>query len=187
MYREHLRRVIGYLKRALRKEQRLTVEESNQLLQLSEAIIDYGRMIRAYHELSAPYVIIEITELERRFRETPQTIKDALLLLRDIGRAEPADLDGCWKLRLAGPLPSGREGLHSAPRHSHTQAGKQMRSPSDKKTSGNIEGPKRPYVRPQLSRLTLAEAKTKLLAEGIPGDAVGQEMLRRIEQLSEKN
>lgn len=27
MYREHLRRVIGYLKRALRMEQKLTVEE----------------------------------------------------------------------------------------------------------------------------------------------------------------
>jgi hypothetical protein len=49
MYRDHLRRVIGHLKRALRMEQRLTVEEFYQLLQLSEAIIDYGRMIQAYY------------------------------------------------------------------------------------------------------------------------------------------
>jgi len=41
-------------------------------------------------------------------------------------------------------------------------------------------------VRPQLSGLLLAEARTKLQAKLIPGDAVGQEMLRRIEQLSEK-
>jgi hypothetical protein len=62
-----------------------------------------------------------------------------------------------------------------------------MRSTSDKKTSSSdIKGPKRPYVRPQLSQLTLAEARTKLQAEVIPGDAGGQEMLRRIEQLSEK-
>jgi hypothetical protein len=61
-----------------------------------------------------------------------------------------------------------------------------MKSTSDKKVSSNIKGPKRPYVRPQLSWLTLAEAKTTLLAEGIPRDAVGQQMLRRIEQLSEK-
>jgi hypothetical protein len=59
-----------------------------------------------------------------------------------------------------------------------------MRSTSDKKTSSDIKGPKRPYVRPQLSRLSLAEVRTKLQAEGVPGDAVGQEMLRRIEQLS---
>jgi hypothetical protein len=42
MYWEHLRRAIGHLKRALRKEQGLTPEEFNQRLQLSEAIIDYG-------------------------------------------------------------------------------------------------------------------------------------------------
>jgi hypothetical protein len=120
MYREHLRRVLGHLERALRKEQRLTVEEFNQLHQLSEAIIDYGRTIRTFHHCSVPEVIVEIPELARRFRETPQTIKDALRLLRDIGRAEPADLDGCWKLHLEGTVPSGREGFHSATRHSHT-------------------------------------------------------------------
>ena len=60
-----------------------------------------------------------------------------------------------------------------------------MRSTMDKKTSSNLEKPKRPYVRPQLSRLSLAEAKMKLQGEVIPGDAVGQEMLRRIEQSSE--
>ena len=60
-----------------------------------------------------------------------------------------------------------------------------MTSTMDKKTSSNIEKPKRPYVRPQLSRLSLAEAKMKLQGEVIPGDAVGQEMLRRIEQSSE--
>ena len=60
-----------------------------------------------------------------------------------------------------------------------------MRSTSDKKTSNNIERPKRLYVRPQFSQLSLAEARTKLQAEVIPGNAVGQEMLRRIEQLSE--
>jgi hypothetical protein len=119
VYREHLSRVIGHLKRALRLEQRLTVEESYQLLQLSEAIIEHGRMIQAYLESSVPNVIVGIPELARRFRETPQTIKDALLLLRDMGRAEPIHLGGCWKLKLAGTLPSGREGVQSATRHSH--------------------------------------------------------------------
>ncbi len=112
--------MLGHLKRALRMEQRLTVEEFNQLLQLSEAIIDYGRMIKEHYQHSVPDVIVEIPELAHRFRETPQTIKDALRLLRDIGRAEPADLDGCWKLQLADTLPNVREGFHSATRHSHT-------------------------------------------------------------------
>ena len=101
MYREHFGRVIVRFKRALRKDRRLTADEFNQLLQLSEAIIEYGRMIQAYRRYSAPNVILEITELANRFRETPQTIKDALVLLREIGRAEPVDLDGCWKLKLA--------------------------------------------------------------------------------------
>jgi hypothetical protein len=120
MYREHLRRVRGHFKRALRKDQRLTDKEFNQRLQLSEAIIDYGRMIQVYYGYSVPDVILEITELANRFRETLQTIKDALRLLRDIDRAAPADLDGCWKLQLAGTLPSGRDGFHAATRHSHT-------------------------------------------------------------------
>ena len=100
MYWEQFGRVIVHVKRALRKDRRLTAEEFNQLLQLSEAIIDYGRMIQAYRRRSVPNVILEITELANRFRETPQTINDALLLLRDIGCAEPTDLDGCWKLQL---------------------------------------------------------------------------------------
>jgi hypothetical protein len=68
LYREHLSRVIGHLKRALRMEQRLTVEEFHQLLQLSEAIIEHGRMIQAYLESSVPNVIVGIPELARRFR-----------------------------------------------------------------------------------------------------------------------
>jgi hypothetical protein len=111
MYREHFGRVIVHVKRALRKDQRLTAHEFNQLLQLSEAIIDYGRMIQAYRRHSVSNVILEITELANRFRETPQTIKDALLLLREIGRAEPVELDGCWKLKLAGTTSQRPQGV----------------------------------------------------------------------------
>jgi len=120
MYREHFGRVIVHVKRALRKDQRLTADEFNQLLQLSEAIIDYGRMIQVHRRHSVPNVILEITELANRFRETPQTIKDALLLLREIGRAEPVELDGCWKLKLAGTTSLRPRGfsLADAPVHS---------------------------------------------------------------------
>ncbi len=126
MYREHLRRVLDHLKRVLRIEQRLTVEEFYQLLQLSEAVIDYGRMIQSYYERSEPVMIVEVQELALRFRETPRTIENALLLLRDMGRAEPAEPDepdepdGYWKLQLAGTLFSGGEGFHVATSQSHS-------------------------------------------------------------------
>ena len=120
MYWKHFGRVILQVKRALGKDHRLTADEFNQLLQLSEEIIDYGRMIRAYRGYSVPNVTIEISELANRFRESPQTIKDALLLLQDTGDAEPANLDGCWKLRLPGSSPQPPLGfsLGDAPVHS---------------------------------------------------------------------
>jgi hypothetical protein len=72
MYWEQFGRVIVHVKRALRKDRRLTAEEFNQLLQLSDAIIEYGRMIQEHRRCSVPNVILEITELanasERRHR-----------------------------------------------------------------------------------------------------------------------
>ena len=58
---------------------------------------------------------------------------------------------------------------------------------SDNKTSSKVTKRKRPYVRPQLSKLPLAEARAKLQVQVIPGDTDGQEMLRRIEQLLEND
>jgi hypothetical protein len=115
---DHSRRLFGYLKRALRMEHHPTVEESYQSLQFSEAIIDYGRMIQAYYGYSAPYAIVEISELSARFRETPRTIKDALLLLRAMGRAERFHPHG-WKLQLAGTLPDAQQGFYSATSDTH--------------------------------------------------------------------
>jgi hypothetical protein len=97
MYRE----LVDALRRALRVERQLTPEE---LRQLAEAIVDYGRMM-AQEELPAdkpPYVIVEVPELARRFRETTQTIKDVLLLLNEMGRAEPVYSGGHWKVKLEG-------------------------------------------------------------------------------------
>jgi hypothetical protein len=81
-------------------EQRVSIEEFYQILHLAETIIDYGRMIQMYHRRALPNVTVEVSELASRFRETPQTIKNALLLLEDMGRARPARLNGCWELQL---------------------------------------------------------------------------------------
>jgi hypothetical protein len=111
-----LRQVLQHLKRALRIEPQLPAEEESQLLELSAAIIDFGRLTQAYFRYPGPEVIVEIEELANRFRETPQTVKDALLRLEHIGRAEPTDRRGTWKLQLAGALPNdGREFQPVAP------------------------------------------------------------------------
>lgn len=116
VFRGAVRQMVGHFKRLLRIEERLSVEEFYRLLELSEAITDYGRMIRAHHERSAPCVVVEVRELALRFREKLQTVRDALLLLEDMGSAEPLDLPGCWKLQLANTPLHGRKAVHSATR-----------------------------------------------------------------------
>ena len=110
MYREHLRRLFGTLKRALRTDQRLTIGKFYELLQLAEAITDYAQMIQNHEVWSGPpppYTLVEIPELARRFRETQRTIKGALLLLKNMGRATPVK-SRIWRVKLPG-APRRRE------------------------------------------------------------------------------
>lgn len=108
MLAEYMRQLMGALKHTVRIKRRLTDEEVQQLIQLSEAIVEYGRMILAYHGYFTANVMVEIPELASRFRETPHTIEDALLLLRKKGFAGPAELPGCWKLQLADTVRSDK-------------------------------------------------------------------------------
>jgi hypothetical protein len=110
MDRDKLGLLLRRLKRTLLTDRRLTREEFYLLLELSEAIIEHGRMIRVHRGSSLPYAIVEILELASRFRETQETIKDALELLKEMDRAEPSHLRGCWRLSLADTLRS--EGEH---------------------------------------------------------------------------
>jgi uncharacterized membrane protein YgaE (UPF0421/DUF939 family) len=113
-YRHRLRRLLRLLKRFLRLERRLNLEESYQLLQLSETIMDHGRMLQSYLQSPMDYVIVEIQELALRLRETPEAIEDALLLLRGLGRAYSYDGHGGWKLRLEGTVRSDSDGKGNA-------------------------------------------------------------------------
>jgi hypothetical protein len=70
-------------------------------------------MLQSYHERPLDDVMVEITELAFRLRETPQTIEDALLLLKDMGRADPYDRHGRWILRLGNAL-DGQEKVDAA-------------------------------------------------------------------------
>jgi len=87
--------------RALGIGRRLTAEEFHQLSELAEAIVEYGRMVEGYFGQPMSTVLVETTELASRFRETPQAIEDALLLLNKSGRASADDRPGCWKVRLS--------------------------------------------------------------------------------------
>ena len=70
----------------------------------------YGRMLQAHY--SAPEAFVEVTESARRFRETPQVVNDALLILQEAGRAQPTDTNGLWKLQNSvGAERSGSKSL----------------------------------------------------------------------------
>jgi hypothetical protein len=104
MYREHLRSLFGALKRVLRTDQRLTISEFYELLQLAEAIIYYAEMIQNHEMWSGPtppYILVELPEMARRFRETPRAINGALLLLKNMGRATPVK-SRIWRVKLPG-------------------------------------------------------------------------------------
>jgi hypothetical protein len=103
MFLGRLLELFDHLKSSLRRERR-TAAERSQLQELSEAIVEYGRMMQAHlgsgMGYSTPDVVVEVPEMARRFRETPKTIKEALVLLEETGRAQPIHLSDCWRLRL---------------------------------------------------------------------------------------
>ena len=99
MFLGRLQELFDHLKGSLRRERR-TAGERSQLQELSEAIVEYGRMIQAHLGYSTQDVVVEVPEMARRFRETPKTIKEALVLLEGTGRAQPIHLSDCWRLQL---------------------------------------------------------------------------------------
>ncbi len=99
MFLGRLLELFDHLKSSLRRQQR-TAGERSQLQELSEAIVEYARMMQAHLGYSTPDVVVEVPEMARRFRETPKTIKEALVLLEETGRAQPIHLSDCWRLQL---------------------------------------------------------------------------------------
>lgn len=106
MHWGRLQQLFEDLRRRLRWG-RGTAGDSRHLQELSESIVEYGRMIQAHLGYSgygigygAAAVVVEVPEMAHRFRETPKTIKEALILLQQRGRAQPIHLRGCWRLQL---------------------------------------------------------------------------------------
>jgi hypothetical protein len=99
---ERVWRMISSMKRILHLERRLTLQESYRVLDISEEIAHYVRMIQEY-EHSVSFVVVEVPELASRFRETPRAIKDGLLILKHRGLADQV-APGYWRLKVAGTL-----------------------------------------------------------------------------------
>jgi len=97
---ERVRGLHGHLKRLLGMERRLTFQEFSQVVQVSETIISHGKMLQSYFHTPMEHAMVEVPELAFRLRETPETIEDALLLLKQSGRAEACD-GGRWRLQLS--------------------------------------------------------------------------------------
>jgi hypothetical protein len=68
------------------------------VLELSEQILEYARMIEAHGASPVFGVIVEIPDLANRFRENTQTISDALELLHRTGKSHAINRYGVWRV-----------------------------------------------------------------------------------------
>jgi hypothetical protein len=102
----YLKGVIGHLKVRIfglvPAEQRCDPQEMNQL---AEAIMEYGRMRQEHY--GSPAILVGAGEVAMRLRETPNMIAKAIGVLREQGRAEETGVHGRWRLRLVVPVVQG--------------------------------------------------------------------------------
>lgn len=90
-----LKRALG---RQLQPPQRqLTTAQLRQRLELSQAIVEYARLIQNFYH-HQKRVIVGVRELATRFRQNPTLIKDALSLLSENGRATIVEKDQLWEV-----------------------------------------------------------------------------------------
>lgn len=96
-----MQRILRFVNRTFHREPRLP---DDQLVQLAEEIVGYGRTISLLllpdPATQARSVGVDVGELAFRLRETTGTVTAALLLLEKEGRASRTWLDGHWILLL---------------------------------------------------------------------------------------
>jgi len=85
-------------------------QDTEEIRQLREAIIEHGQMV--YQQYLHQPVRIEVKELAFRFRETPRNIVTALILLEEEGWGKRTKYRGLWYLRVP-PQNSNREVIKS--------------------------------------------------------------------------
>jgi hypothetical protein len=100
MYFEHLQHAIDQVKARIfgpaPAEQPYGPQEMEQL---AEAIVEYGRMRQELYGSGA--VLIGVGEVAMRLRESTRTIVKALAVLKEQGRAEETHVRGRWRLHLS--------------------------------------------------------------------------------------
>lgn len=108
---EHFQGLSDSLRLALRTNQRLSIDQFYELLGFAEAIIDLGRRFQSDEKwpISPPSdILVGIPELADLFGEKPNIVKDALLLLRGMGRASPGPYQ-VWSLKLTDVTRTNRK------------------------------------------------------------------------------
>lgn len=90
--------LVSTLSALLKDEMRTASQDTHQLKQLREVIMEHGRML--YNLYSYQPVRVEIKELAYRLRESPADVLAALALLEEEGRAFHTSSKGLWKLRI---------------------------------------------------------------------------------------
>ncbi len=72
-----------------------------ELEQLAHAVLEYGKMQCALSPHGITVVLVDVTEVAFRFRETKRVITRTLKLLETHGLAEPTELPLLWRLYVA--------------------------------------------------------------------------------------
>jgi hypothetical protein len=93
-----LQELLGTIASKFRRTETGEKDDSQEIEQLAEQIIEYGRMI--HYECPQQRVFINVTEVARRFREDRQRVIKALVLLQRQGRAEHTARREVWKLNI---------------------------------------------------------------------------------------
>jgi hypothetical protein len=106
MGRDQLQRLLGRIRRALRIERRFTLEESYQLLELSEAVVDHARLQQSYYQRPMDHAMVDIEEWPSAYERRRRPSKTRSGYCGLTGRGEPYDRHGRWNLRLGDTLRS---------------------------------------------------------------------------------
>jgi phage-related minor tail protein len=98
MYTSRPQALLDTVRSKFRKTETSEKEDSQEIEQLAEQIMEYGRMI--HNESPHQRLFVNVTEVARRFREDRQRVIKALVLLRTQGRADRTARREDWKLNI---------------------------------------------------------------------------------------
>lgn len=106
MYFKQLQRAIrGLRARIFRRAQAGPQNAPQEIEQIAEAIVAFGRMRQQHYR--SPQVLVGVEEMALRLRESPRAIVGALQFIKHQGRAEETSMRSRWRLLLTVHLEHG--------------------------------------------------------------------------------